>query len=574
MFSNSQRSFNVTIIYNKSNHFGLEHDAELLKRSLSGYATVRFADPLEHPVAQDINIHLEVPIYSYVPWATYNILVMNPEYYINESYDPYMKSFDLVITKEDLKIRDAHTLPHTLPHILPHILPWTMLEFPKTRVSSVKEFLYLLGGSKNKRSMAKRIISSWKESYPILHVYSIESLDVEVPSNVKLYVEDLSKEKRQELLQTYQGHICCSDSEGFGFTAAEADYVNAFTVLNTLPVYLQDYSSSKNVAWLTTATANTSTTSKYGSFVKDDIILTGELDSIIEKFQNFEPTLTNSSSNKLRDYKYNLLKILDTLKQKTTQKHLPPILDRRDCPQISVVTLVYNRRRFFDLAKHNMILSDYPKDKIQWVIVDDSDDINEQCSDKINQAQEQFTGMDVRYVPLLKKTSVSQKRNIGVENCSNDIVLFMDDDDHYPETSFRRRVAWLTKHQSKPKAVVCTTIACYDLIKGVSAVNVPPMNLPLGQRISEATLTFYKSWYQSQKLESNIQVGEGETLIRGREHEVLELPPQQIIVAFSHNKNTSSRRIPAAENVEPSCFFGFPKEYLVFIHSLAGVKIV
>jgi len=562
MFSNSQRLFSVTIIYNKSNHFGLEHDAELLKRSLSGYATVRFADPLEHPVAQDINIHLEIPIYTHVPWATYNIFVMNPEYYTNASYDPYMKQFDLVITKEDLKIKGAY------------ILPWATLGFTKTKVTPVKEFLYLLGGSKNKRSMAKRIISSWKESYPTVHIYSTESLELESSSNVKLYVEDLTKEKRQTLQQIYQGHICCSDSEGFGFTAAEANYVNAFTILNTLPVYLQDYSSSTNISWLTTPTSNTSTTCTYGSFVNTAEILSHELDAAIAKFESFQHTIINKNDDKLRDYKYKLLKIFDTLKEKTKQKHLPPILDRRDCISISVVTLVYNRRRFFDLAKHNIILSDYPKDKIQWVIVDDSDDVNEQCSDKINQAQEQFTDMDIRYVPLLKKTSVSQKRNIGVENCSNDIVLFMDDDDHYPETSFRRRVAWLTKHHSKPKAVVCTTIACYDLIKGVSAVNVPPMDIPLGQRISEATLTFYKSWYQAQKLESNIQVGEGETLIRGREHEVLEIPPQQIIVAFSHNKNTSSRRIPSAENVEPSCFFGFPKEYLVFVHSLAGVKIV
>jgi hypothetical protein len=126
----------------------------------------------------------------------------------------------------------------------------------------------------------------------------------------------------------------------------------------------------------------------------------------------------------------------------------------------------------------------------------------------------------------------------------------------------------------KPKAVVCTTIACYDLIKGISAVNSPPFELPLGQRISEATLTFYKSWYTAQKFEKGIQVGEGETFIRGREHEVLEIPPQQIIVAFSHNKNTSSRRIPSAEDVTPSCFWGFVKEYLVFIHKLAGINVV
>jgi len=363
-------TYSIALIFDKTNT-RLVNDAEVLKKTLTDYGTVKVLDPLEHPVKQDINIHLEVPIYIHVGWAKYNIFIMNPENYVAEAWDPYMKHFDAIL--------------------------------------------------KNNDSLTKTIIS---------------------------------------------------------------------------------------------------------------------------------------------------------LKEKKSNKNLPPILDRKNCPFISVVTLVYNRRKFFDLAKHNMILTDYPKNKIEWIIVDDSDNPDEQASDKIIQIREQFTDMDIHYVPLIKKTSVSQKRNIGVEHSSHDIILFMDDDDHYPETSFRRRVAWLTNHVSKPKCVACTTIACYDLIKGVSAVNCPPLDLPLGQRISEATLTFYKTWYTEQKLEQNIQVGEGETLLKGREDDVLEIPPQQIIVAFSHGKNISSRRIPATENIQPSCFWGFPKEFLIFVHSLAGVNVV
>jgi hypothetical protein len=69
-------------------------------------------------------------------------------------------------------------------------------------------------------------------------------------------------------------------------------------------------------------------------------------------------------------------------------------------------------------------------------------------------------------------------------------------------------------------------------------------------------------------------VGEGEEFLTGRAHEVLEIPPQQIIVAFSHGANTSSRRIPSGAEVKPGCFWGFPKEFLIFIHGLAGVKVV
>ena len=561
MFSNSKRQLNINIVFNKTNKFGILHDAELIKRSFSGLAIVKFVDPLEHPSVADVNIHLENPIYSFVPWASYNIFVMNPEWYVNESYDPYMKHFDKVITKEDLKIEKAD------------VLPWTFIPFNKSKIIPTKEFLYLLGGSRNKREFAKQLLPLWKESYPKIHVYSVEPLNIEVKSNVILYVEDLTQEKREKLLQSYQGHVCCSLAEGFGITAAEAEYVNAFTILNTLPVYVQDYKNNKNVAWIQTETEHNNKY-KYGSFVSKTTNFENDLDSAIESFSSFIYESKNNN-DKLELFKNNLLKIMNSIEEKNRIKMLPPLLERSNCPPISVITLIYNRRKFFDLARHNMILTDYPKNKIQWVIVDDSDNLEEQASDKIIQTQNQFTDMDVLYVPLLKKTPISQKRNIGIERSNNDIILFMDDDDHYPETSFRRRVAWLTKHPFiKPKAVACTTIACYDLIKGVSAVNCPPFDIPLGQRISEATLTFYKSWYTERKFEANIQVGEGESFVTSRESDVLEIPPQQIIVAFSHGKNTSSRRIPASDGVEPSCFWGFPKEYLVFIHGLAGIKVV
>ena len=206
--------------------------------------------------------------------------------------------------------------------------------------------------------------------------------------------------------------------------------------------------------------------------------------------------------------------------------------------------------------------------------MEDSDDPNEDASDLITAVANQSDALKIVYIPLKKKTSVATKRNMGVKRATAEIVLMMDDDDHYPETSFRRRVAWLLKHPWKPRAVTATTIACYDLVKGISAVNVPPMDIPLGQRVSEASLTFYKTWWEARGFPAAVQVGEGEEFLAGREHEVLEIPPQQIIVAFSHGKNASSRRIPSGAEVKPGCFWGFPKEFLVFVHGLAGVKVV
>jgi hypothetical protein len=183
----------------------------------------------------------------------------------------------------------------------------------------------------------------------------------------------------------------------------------------------------------------------------------------------------------------------------------------------------------------------------------------------------------MKYIPIEGHMTIGEKRNLAIEQASHDIILFMDDDDHYPSTSFRRRVAWLTKGSKRgqtgeAKIACCTTLALYDLKTGISAVNVPPYDIPFSQRISEATLTFYKSAWEERKF-PQVSIAEGETWIEGREDQVIEMPPQHIIVAFSHGANQSSRRIPPTDQ-KPSCFWGFPKEFLIFIHGLAGVEIV
>jgi glycosyltransferase involved in cell wall biosynthesis len=256
--------------------------------------------------------------------------------------------------------------------------------------------------------------------------------------------------------------------------------------------------------------------------------------------------------------------------------HCPPILHPSDCPPISIITPTYNRKKLIDIAFHNLLATDYPADKIEWVVIEDSEQTEDFATEEIMNFQIKQPKIAVKYIPIQGRMSIGQKRNIAIEHSTHDIILFMDDDDHYPTTSFRRRVAWLLKGRKGVETTndisVCTTIALYDLIRGVSAVNVPPWGLSLGKRISEATLTFRKSAWLERKFD-DVSISEGEAWIKGRENRCIEMPPQQIIVAFSHKSNVSTRRIPSSDIKEISCFWGFPREYLIFIHELAGMDV-
>jgi len=540
----------VVIVYNKTNTFGLEKDAQLLKESLTQLkCIVRIMDPRESPIVCDLCIHLEVPYAVWFPWARVNAILVNGEWW-QEEWNGYKDSFDLALFRDPETQRQlGGGFRETM------LVKWTCSLEKESPIHDAKEtFVWFLAGSKNKRSAAETVIPLWRESYPPLDVYTVASLNVSTPSNVTVHVCDLSLKERTQIAESSGGHVCISSAESFGYTAAEAERVGAFTIMNRLPCYTFSYTAMQGCAWVDLGNQS-DLDNAIESFRKTDLIrLQGERKAYAHERRNVFILHMNALIDKVKE----------AFEVRQPISSMPPVITPTDCPQISVITLVHNRPKFIDNAFLNLLHSDYPHEKIEWVVVDDSD-ADMSASNRIVQFGEKFAGT-LKYVPLKKKQSIGEKRNIGVRSSTHDVVLMMDDDDHYPITSFRRRVAWLSKGY---ECATCTTIAMYDLVKGVSAVNVPPFTLSLPQRCSEATLSFRKSFWEKRSF-SNTSMAEGEDFLKNREQSIVEMPPQQIIVALSHNANIGDRKMPAAGN---GCFWGFSKPLLEFLHGLVGIKV-
>ena len=570
-----QSSLCVNIIYNRSNTFGLASDAIVLEEILREQAElpisqIHHVDPCEPPRYADIQFHLEIPIAAAFAWSPVNIFVKNTEHYVSEAYDAYMSNFDAVINRE----RDAWCLPKTLS---------VKLSSAAKRNAEQKQsgFLALVGGSANKASaLVSQILPFWKADWVPLHIYTtrtdlqtqmeatISATASTIPSNIHIHCHQLEEAQIRSLQMKYCGHLIASVAEGFCYAAAEAEACGAFKILSNISVLRSQYNESESA----TAFIRASSAS-------------ADLESAMQRFTAWEASATSvaiimsrrSATTQMLSATLTSIKRLIAERRPSGNIHLPPILtaDVASCPPISIITLTYNRRNFIDLACLNLLLTDYPQEKIEWVVVEDSDDDNKAASDKILGFAARNPKIQVSYVPIGHRLTVGEKRNKGIERASNEIILFMDDDDVYPATSIRRRVAWLLKGGmgagcQAPKAVATTTIAMYDLRTGQSAVNVPPLGLPLGQRISEATLTFYKSFWVERRFK-DVAVGEGGDWLTGRESGLLEIPPQQIIVALSHGTNISSRAIPKEAKV--GCFWGWDEVMLRFLHGLAGVAV-
>lgn len=553
------KDMKTVVLFNKANEFGLLQDALLLQKTIECV----LKDPLEPPVQCEVAIHLEVPYYGWMAFAGTNVFVINPEWW-EESWNPYLRHADLLIFKcNSDKERFLSTHEYSGNSMF---LPWACLQFPYSPAPRKDSVLWLLGGSVNKREAAAKILPLWRAEWPTLNVYTTTPLCLEHCNNVNIHVENLTTSKRQSLQENSPCHLIFSAAEALGVSALEGEACGAFLLGNSLPTYVELF-GGKSYAYLTRSSLENYKAGVHDTF---ESFTQADLDACIDTYLTKQCDMayldaSDMAIGRLARFKTCVQEALANVSVSGTSMYY---LANEELPNISVVTLIYNRKAFLDLAFKNILETDYPKEKIEWVIVDDSDDPVEQCSDKIIKFGRENAPLSLTYIPLAKRT-IGRKRNVGTYRSQHEVVLFMDDDDYYPPSSFRRRVSSLLTHPWKPKAVACTTIACYDLVRGVSAVNTPPWSLGFSKRVSEATLVFYKNFW-AEKNFPNVNMSEGDGFLEGREHEVLELPPQQMIVAMSHGKNSSSRRFPEGT---PSCFWGFSKEFLVFLHKLAGVEV-
>ena len=92
-------------------------------------------------------------------------------------------------------------------------------------------------------------------------------------------------------------------------------------------------------------------------------------------------------------------------------------------PFVSVCTPTFNRRPFWAMAIKCFQDYTYPKERMEWIIVDDGTDPIEDLVKDIPQ---------VKYYREEKQMILGRKRNYMHDKSKGDIIVYQDDDDYYP----------------------------------------------------------------------------------------------------------------------------------------------
>lgn len=196
-------------------------------------------------------------------------------------------------------------------------------------------------------------------------------------------------------------------------------------------------------------------------------------------------------------------------------------------PFVSICTPTFNRRPFIPIIIKCFENQTYPRDKMEWIIVDDG-------TDKIEDLVAHLPY--VRYFKYDEKMTLGKKRNISNEKAKGDIIVYMDDDDYYPADRVKHAVEKLRDS----KALCAGSSAMFIYFKHIDKM------LQFGpygpNHATAATFAFKKELLNQTKFDEESSVAEERKFLKEYTIPFVQLDSIKSILVFSHNHNSFDKK--------------------------------
>ena len=229
-------------------------------------------------------------------------------------------------------------------------------------------------------------------------------------------------------------------------------------------------------------------------------------------------------------------------------------------PLVSVCTPTFNRRPFIENMFRCFRNQNYPKDRIEWIIVDDGTDKIKDLIDKSGITQ-------IKYFPIEQKMTLGAKRNFMHKQIKGSIVVYMDDDDYYPPERISHAVERL---QGDKNALCAGSSEIYIYFKGLNRmVQCGPYN---PNHATAGTFAFKVELLKQTQYEDHAAIAEERAFLKGYTIPFVQLDPMKTILVFSHEHNTFDKR-KMLDNPHPDYLKDSPKTVDDFIRMVDEAPI-
>lgn len=202
-----------------------------------------------------------------------------------------------------------------------------------------------------------------------------------------------------------------------------------------------------------------------------------------------------------------------------------------DYPFVSIITPTYNRRHLLPLLEACILRQSYPRCRMEWILVDDSQDGQPGFVPREN------TGLSIKHIVLPEKMVLGAKRNYTVDQAQGQICVYMDDDDYYPPTRVQLAVEAL---QRRPDVLLAgsTYIPVYYMTDQEFWVGGP-----WGAQHTTAGALAHRRIYASiNRYDESAVFAEEKSFLANYQFPLAQMNHFQTIVCLAHDSNTYDKR--------------------------------
>lgn len=209
-------------------------------------------------------------------------------------------------------------------------------------------------------------------------------------------------------------------------------------------------------------------------------------------------------------------------------------------PFVSVITPTYNRRKFLPALIECYKSQTYPKDRMEWIILDDGTDC---VRDVFEEAAKSIPNL--RYLRLETKALIGAKRNRLNDEANGEIIIAMDDDDYY----FPERVAHVvTKFSQHPKIELAGSSEIYiyfsdnKKIYRLGPYCQPGTDPKQCKHATNGTMAWRKSYAKTHRYDETVTHAEERSYLEDYKHPMIQLDPFKVMLVMSHSQNTFDKK--------------------------------
>ena len=196
--------------------------------------------------------------------------------------------------------------------------------------------------------------------------------------------------------------------------------------------------------------------------------------------------------------------------------------------EVSVVTPTYNRRKFIPTLIEIYKSQTFPKDKMEWIIIDDGcksvEDLFQDASNTIP---------NIRYIYKDEKMRLGAKRNTLNTEAKGEIIIAMDDDDYYPPDRIQTVVNAFKKYPSINLAGSSAMLLYYTDLKKIYTLG--PFNK---NHATNGTMAWRKRYSDTHKYDEYVTKAEEMSFLDNYKNEMIQLDPLKSILVICHSDNT------------------------------------